>query len=194
VPLEETLSTLEHAVRSGRARYAGVANHGGWQLARVATAASCTAPAGTTPVVVDQVEYSLLDRTAEAEVLPAARATGVGVVGWSPLGRGVLSGKYRTGTPADSRAASPHLGGFVGRYLHARAGRIVEAVSTAAQGLEATAVEVALAWARDAPGMAAVVVGARTAAQLRGSLSAEDLVLPAEIRRALDDVSAPATP
>lgn len=187
VPLEETLAALHEAVASGRTRYVGVCNHSGWQLARAATAGAATG----TPLTVDQVELSLLDRSAEAEVIPAATATGAGVVGWSPLGRGVLTGKYRTGTPADSRAASPHLSGFVRRYLDPRAARIVEAVATAAEGLEATAVEVALAWARDAPGVASVVVGARTAAQLRGSLSAEDLVLPPEIRRALDDVSGP---
>jgi len=187
VPLDETLAALHEAVDSGRARYVGVCNHSGWQLARAATAAVATG----TPLTVDQVELSLLERGAEAEVIPAAAATGVGVIGWSPLGRGVLAGKYRTGTPADSRAASPHLSEFVSRYLNARAARVVEAVATAAHGLEATSVEVALAWARDAAGVASVVVGARTAAQLRGSLSAEDLVLPSEIRGALDDVSRP---
>ena len=65
------------------------------------------------------MEYSLLNRAAEAEVVPAARGLGLGVLAWSPLGRGVLTGKYRSGTPADSRAASPHFAGFVGAYLDA---------------------------------------------------------------------------
>src|SRR5699024_2503372 len=102
------------------------------------------------------------------------------------------TGKYRHGVPADSRAASPHFEQFVGRYLDGRSRRIVDAVATAADGLDATPLEVALAWVRDRPGIAAPVVGARTAAQLRGVLAADDLVLPAEIRAALDDVSAPA--
>jgi aryl-alcohol dehydrogenase-like predicted oxidoreductase len=124
-------------------------------------------------------------------VLPAAAALGLGVLPWSPLGRGVLTGKYRGGIPADSRAASPHFAAFVERFLHERGRRIVDAVATAAEGLGATPVEVALAWVRDAPGVTAPIVGARTAAQLRGSLTAESLTLPPEIRAALDDVSAP---
>jgi aryl-alcohol dehydrogenase-like predicted oxidoreductase len=116
---------------------------------------------------------------------------GLGVLAWSPLGRGVLTGKYRTGTPADSRAASPHLAGFVEVYLDPRSRQVVEAVSTAAEGLGVQPLEVALAWVRDRPGVTAPVVGARTAAQLRGVLAAEDLTLPAEIRTALDEISVP---
>ena len=101
----------------------------------------------------------------------------------------MLTGKYRQGVPADSRAASPHFEAFVTKYLDGRSRRIVDAVVTAADGLGATPLEVALAWVRDRPGVTAAVVGARTAAQLRGALAAEDLVLPAEIRTALDDVS-----
>ena len=125
-------------------------------------------------------------------MLPACRAMGTGLLAWAPLGRGVLTGRYRTGTPADSRAASPHFLPWVEPYLGERARQVVEAVVTAADGLGRSPVEVALAWARDAPGVASAVVGARTAAQLRGALAAEDLVLPQQIRRALDDASAPA--
>lgn len=186
VPLEETLAALRLAVSSGRARYVGVSSYSGWQLARAAT---LSAVAGV-PLVADQVEYSLLQRSAEAEVIPAAEHVGAGVVAWAPLGRGALTGKYRHGTPADSRAASPHLAAYVNPYLDADGRRVVEAVATAADGLGCAPLEVALAWARDAPGIASAVVGARTAAQLRGSLAAEELTLPEEIRQALDDVSA----
>jgi aryl-alcohol dehydrogenase-like predicted oxidoreductase len=146
---------------------------------------------GRTPVVSTQVEYSLLQRGVEREVLPAAEALGLGMLAWSPLGRGVLTGKYRSGTPADSRAASPHFAPFVETYLDQRSRRVVEAVSTAAEGLGVQPLEVALAWVRDAPGVTAAVVGARTAAQLRGILAGEDLGLPEEIRVALDEVSEP---
>jgi aryl-alcohol dehydrogenase-like predicted oxidoreductase len=105
----------------------------------------------------------------------------------------VLTGKYRTGIPADSRAASPHFASFVERFLEGRAPRIVDAVVTAADGLGASPVEVALAWVRDRPRVSAAVVGARTAAQLRGSLTAEHVTLPAEIRDVLDEISAPDT-
>ena len=115
---------------------------------------------------------------------------GLGVLPWSPLGRGVLTGKYRGGTPADSRAASPHFSTFVGRYLDASSQRVVEAVVRAADGLGWSPLEVALAWVRDRPGVTAPIVGARTAAQLRGSLSVEECELPAEITQALEDVSA----
>ncbi len=187
-PLEETLSALDLAVSSGRAAYAGVSNYSGWQSAQAATWQR--AVPGRTPVCSNQVEYSLLNRGPEAEVLPAADALGLGVLAWSPLGRGVLTGKYRSGTPADSRAASPHFAEFVRTYLDERSARIVEAVARAADGLDWSPLEVALTWVRDRPGVTAPIVGARTAAQLRGSLTVEELELPAQIVSALDDVSA----
>jgi aryl-alcohol dehydrogenase-like predicted oxidoreductase len=117
---------------------------------------------------------------------------GLGVLAWSPLGRGVLTGKYRYGVPADSRAASPHFERFTAPYLDARCGGIVESVATAADGLGVSPLEVALAWVRDRPGVTAVILGARTAGQLVGALAAERVDLPRQIRSALDDVSMPA--
>jgi aryl-alcohol dehydrogenase-like predicted oxidoreductase len=186
VPLDETLSALEHAVASGKARYVGVSNYNGWQSARAATLAQLR---GTSPLVANQVEYSLVQRSVEGEVVDSAVAHGLGLMAWSPLGRGVLTGKYRTGTPADSRAASPHFASFVERYLDDRARRIVDALVTAADGLGCSPAEIALAWVRDRPGVVAPVVGARTAAQLRGTLSSEDVQLPPQIRDVLDEVS-----
>jgi aryl-alcohol dehydrogenase-like predicted oxidoreductase len=190
VPLEETLSALEAAVQSGRARYAGISNYRGWQSARAATLADARS-AGL--LVAHQVEYSLLSRGAEEEVAPAAEFLGLGLMAWSPLGRGVLTGKYRHGTPADSRAASPHFAPFVDPYLGERSRRVVDAVVTAAEGLGCSPAEIALAWVRDQPGVVAPVVGARTAAQLRGTLTSEEVVLPPQIRLALDEVSDPRT-
>ena len=189
-PLDETLSALDDAVRSGRARYVGVSNYSGWQTARAATLQESSAVRAG--IVSTQVEYSLLAREVESEVVPAAQALGLGLLPWSPLGRGVLTGKYRAGVPADSRAASPHLSAFVEPRLGERSRRVVDAVVTAADGLGVSPVEVAIAWVRDRPGVTAPIVGARTAAQLRGSLTAESVTLPAEIRAALDDVSDPA--
>ncbi|MFE2547769.1 aldo/keto reductase [Streptomyces sp. NPDC059355] len=190
-PLEETLQALDLAVSSGRARYAGVAGFSGWQLAKAATW-QLAAPGARTRLASAQMEYSLLQRGVEREVLPAALDLGVGLLPSSPLGRGVLTGKYRDGTtPADSRAASPTMAGFVDPYLDEAAGGIVDAVATAAQGLAVTPLQVALAWIRDRPGVVAPIVGARTSAQLSEALSVEPLTLPEEICRALDDVSAP---
>jgi aryl-alcohol dehydrogenase-like predicted oxidoreductase len=187
-PLEETLSAVDHAVAAGKARYAGVSNYSGWQTGRAVTWQQ-TVP-GRATLVSTQMDYSLIERGVEREVLPAAMALGLGVLTFSPLGAGVLTGKYRSGTPADSRAASPYFAGF-DRLLDDRSRRIVDALCTAADGLEAAPLEVALAWVRDAPGVTASIVGARTAAQLRASLGSERLTLPAEIRAALDEVSAP---
>ncbi|UQA96361.1 aldo/keto reductase [Streptomyces halobius] len=189
-PLEETLQALDLAITSGRARYAGLSNFSGWQLAKAATW-QLAAPGLRTRLASAQMEYSLLQRGIEREVLPAALDLGVGLLPSSPLGRGVLTGKYRHATPADSRGASEHLAPFVAPYLDEAAGRIVDAVTTAADGLAATPLQVALAWVRDRPGVTAPIVGARTAQQLRAALSVEPLSLPDEIRRALDDVSAP---
>ncbi len=186
-PLDETVHALEIAVNSGRARYVGVSNFPGWATA---WAAELARPRPGLAAV--QCEYSLLERGIEREVLPAAKALGLGVMAWSPLGRGVLTGKYRASIPADSRAASDHLAGFVEPYLTERASAVVDAVTTAAAGLGRTPLEVALAWVRDAPGVATAVVGARTAEQLEASLEAEALELPAAIRAALDEVTAPA--
>lgn len=189
--LEETLGAVDAAVSSGRARYAGISNYSGWQTGRAVTWQA--AWPGRAPIVSTQVEYSLLQRGVEREVIPAAQALGLGVLPWSPLGAGVLTGKYRSGTPADSRAASPHFARFIERFLDDRSRRIVDAVATAAEGLDVTPLEVALAWVRDAPAVTAPILGARTAAQLRTSLEADTLSLPTEIRQALDEVSAPPT-
>jgi aryl-alcohol dehydrogenase-like predicted oxidoreductase len=186
-PLEETMSALDYAVSTGRASYVGISNYTGWQSAQAATWQR--AVPGRAPLASHQVEYSLLNRTIEAEVIPAAQALGLGILPWSPLGRGVLSGKYRGGTPADSRAASPHFASFVGRYLGEPSQRVVEAVARAADGLGWSLLEVALAWVRDRPGVTAPILGARTAAQLRESLGVEGCELPVEIVQALEDVS-----
>ncbi|MGW5863898.1 aldo/keto reductase [Streptomyces sp. NPDC055239] len=189
-PLDETLQALDIAVSSGRARYAGISNFSGWQLAKAATW-QLAAPATRTRLAGAQMEYSLLQRGVERELLPAAMDLEVGLLPSSPLGRGVLTGKYRHSTPADSRGASEQLAPFVAPYLDEAASRIVDAVATAADGLAATPLQVALAWVRDRPGVTAPIVGARNAQQLTAALSVETLSLPDEICQALDDVSAP---
>ncbi len=189
VPLDETLSALDAAMMTGRARYVGISNYAGWQTAQAATH-QLSAP-GRARIASTQIEYSLLQRGIEREVAPAAEALGIGLLPWAPLGRGVLSGKYRTGTPADSRAASAVFERYVAELLTPRTAQIVEAVVRAAEGLELSPVQVALAWVRDQPGVTAPIVGARTTAQLVGCLTVEEHALPDELLDALDDVSAP---
>jgi aryl-alcohol dehydrogenase-like predicted oxidoreductase len=187
VPFEETLAALDYAVSSGRVRYAGVSNYCGWRLARAATWQR--AVPGRAPIVANQVRYSLIDRGVEREVVPACAELGVGIFPWSPLGGGVLTGKYRSGIPSDSRAAGGHRPDLVAAE---GAAGIVEAVATAAEGLAASPVAVSLAWLRDRPGVVAPILGARTLGQLTGALASESLELPRAIGEALDDVSAPA--
>lgn len=196
-PLEETASALTQAVASGRTRYVGVSNYPAWATVRLADLLGAVAGTGALGglsgpgLAACEVEHSLLNRGVERELLPACQALGIGMIGYAPLGRGVLTGKYRASTPPDSRAASPHLRSWVSPYLAEHYQGIVEAVATAAAGLDRKPVEVALAWARDAEGSACTVVGARTPAQLAGVLAADDLTLPVQIRHALDEVTQP---
>ena len=189
VPLEETLGAFDSAVSSGKVRYVGIANFSGWQTARAVTLQNPIF--GKAPISSTQNELSLLNRKCEREVLSAAKALGFGFFAWSPLGRGVLTGKYRRGMPSDSRGASPHFSNFIEPYLSDKSARIVEAVLVAADGLGLSPIEVAIAWVRDLPGVSAALVGARTGAQLRGILTSENVVLPAPVREALDEVTAP---
>ncbi|WAH96952.1 aldo/keto reductase [Arthrobacter sp. MMS18-M83] len=183
VPLDETLSALDLALRSGRARYVGISNYNGWQTAKASAVAGFT-------VVANQSEYSLLHRKPEEELVPAVEDAGLGLMAWAPLGRGVLSGKYRGQIPSDSRAAEGRLSSYVEKYLDARGARIVEAVAMAGRGLGRSAVDVSLSWLLSRPGVSTAVVGARNAIQLKELLDAQLAPLPAEISRALEDVSA----
>jgi len=186
--LEDALSALDWAYTSGRARYVGISNFNGWQSARAISLQE--ANSSKAPIAVMQNEFSLLNRRVEEDSLQCSHNLETGFIAWSPLGRGVLTGKYRNGIPADSRAATPHFAPFIEPYLNDRSRRIVEAVSVAAQGLGYSPLEVALAWVRDFPGVTSSVVGARTAAQLQGILASEEIELPEVVRNALNEVSA----
>ncbi|MGB7962446.1 MAG: aldo/keto reductase [Propionicimonas sp.] len=186
-PLEESLAAIDTAVTAGDVRYAGICNFVGWQTAQAATWQA--AFPGRTPITSAQVEYSLLARRAEVEVIPAIRAFRLGFFPWSPIGRGVLTGKYRSGIPRGSRGAAAHFSWFVEPYLESRSQAVVDAVAVAADGLDLTPAQVALLWVRDAPAVTAPLLGARTVAQLEPFLAVADVTLPAEIVAALDDVS-----
>lgn len=184
-PVEETVSALVWAVESGRARYVGVSNHLGWQAARTMSLLA----EQRVPLVADSVEYSLVARSPERELSDAATSLGFGLLPWSPLGRGVLAGRYRTGVAADSRLASDEFARFAGKHVGDHTRGIVEAVRTAADGLGVAPAVVALAWVRDRPGVTAPIIGPRTPAQLAVLLQSEDLELPDQIVDALDEVS-----
>lgn len=187
-PLEDTLSALDYAYTSGKARYVGISNFSGWQSSRAITLQELHGMKA--PIVTVQNEYSLLNREVESEILPCVDDLNVGFLAWAPLARGVLTGKYRTGIPSDSRAAAPHFMRHVEPYMNERSSRIVEAISVAAEGLGFAPLEVAIAWVRDNPLVTSSIVGARTGAQLRGILKSEEISLPQTIREVLDEVSA----
>ncbi|WP_434994345.1 aldo/keto reductase [Arthrobacter sp. Ld5] len=183
VPLQETLSALEVAYGSGRARYVGVSDYAGWEFARAAATASF-------PLLVNDVEYSLVNRGAERDVLPAAEAFGAAVFAWGALGRGVLTGKYRGRLPADSRGASDVWAPYVEPYLDGKPQRITEALCTAARGLDLQPHELALRWLLHRPGVASAIVGARTPQQLKEILQTGGAPVPEPIAAVLDEVSA----
>ncbi|WP_043445351.1 aldo/keto reductase [Arthrobacter sp. L77] len=183
VPLQETLSALEAAYASGRARYVGVSDYAGWEFARAAATASF-------PLLVNDVEYSLVNRGVERDVVPAAEAFGAAVFAWGPLGRGVLTGKYRGRIPTESRGASDVWAPYVEPYLAGKPQRITEALCTAARGLDLQPHELALRWLLHRPGVASAIVGARTPQQLKEILQTSGAPVAEPIAAVLDEVSA----
>lgn len=185
-PLEESLAAVEWAVSSGRARYAGISNYCGWQTMKAAVSRA----AQGSPLVSTQVEYSLLERGVEREIVPAAIDQGLSLIAWAPLGRGILTGKYQQGVPAE-QAKTHFFQQYVGQLIGDRAATIVDTVTAVAERLQATPLAVALAWVLTRPALAAAVVGARSGAQLETSLAAASLTLPEDAIQLLDGVSAP---
>lgn len=188
---DQVLATLHAAWSSGKARFVGLSNHSAWQCAYAAAELN----RGDNPPGLAAVEneYSLLNRDIERELLPAADALKFGVIGWSALGRGVLTGKYRSSTPPDSRGASAHLQGFVQPYLRTRPRRIVESIATAAEGLHTSCLGVSLAWILQTA-VDTALISARTTEQLNQILHATETKLPKQVLRALNEVSNPETP
>lgn len=194
-PLTETLETLDDLVHTGKIRYAGLSNYTGYQFATAATTARLS---GLAPIASLQAQYSLLERTIELELVPTCLDEGIGLLPWSPLGGGWLTGKY-------ARDAAPtgatRLGEDPGRGVEAydlrntdRTWEILEVVSRIAADYAVPASVVALAWLRDRPTVSSVILGTRTVAQLEENLPAADLVLRQNDLQALDSVSAPGIP
>jgi len=188
-PIDETLKAAQLSYSQGKFRYFGISNYAGWQTALLISECNKL----SIPFVSAQHEYSLLARGVEREVIPLLENQNKSLLPWSPLGRGVLTGKYRFGTPVDSRAASTHFASFIQGHLTEEKARIVDALITAAEGIGRTPTETAIAWLRDRKSVASVILGARNLAQLKILLNSDNLVLPSEIVNALSDVSAPHT-
>ncbi|MGW6929342.1 aldo/keto reductase [Lentzea sp. NPDC054927] len=178
-PVEETLRALDDQVRAGKIRYIGFSDIPAWATAHAATLAQWH---GWSPIIALQLEHSLLERTPEGELIPMAQAMGMGVMPWSPLRGGFLSGKYTSGAaPASERGRVPSAAEFV----------VIDAVNAVAAELGVPAAQVALAWLRGRPGISSVVIGARRLDQFETNLGALDVTLTEAQRARLDEVSAP---
>jgi aryl-alcohol dehydrogenase-like predicted oxidoreductase len=192
-PIEETWRFLDDAVRAGKVRYVGLSNYTGWQLQQVVDLADRR---GWAPPVTLQPHYNLLGRELEYEVVPACLANGLGMLPWSPLGGGWLTGKYtRDARPTgDTRLGDdPERGieAYDRRGGQQRTWDVIEAVQTVAQGRGVPMACVALAWVADRPAVTSVLLGARTMEQLDQNLQAAGLHLTAEETALLDAASDP---
>lgn len=184
VPLEETLRALDDLVRSGKVRYIGCSNYFAWQLTR---ALGISERSGLERFIGQQIQYSLLVRDAEIELLPAGLEQGVGALIWSPLAGGYLTGKFRDAEPSNSRLA---LSTQLDALNKSGPRAVVDTLFEVAQEYDgATPSQIALAWLRQRPGVSSVIIGARNEAQLLDNLKAAELTLSDAAMTRLENVS-----
>ncbi|NAZ77131.1 aldo/keto reductase [Kineococcus sp. T13] len=192
-PVEETLSTLDAFVRAGKVHNVGLSNFTGWQLQK---AVDVAAAEGLAPPVTLQPQYNLLVREIEWEIVPAAEENGLGLLPWSPLGGGWLSGKYTRDTAptgATRLGENPERGveAYARRNAQQRTWAVLDAVQTIAERRGTTMAQVSLAWLLAQPAVSSVILGARTTEQLRDNLGSADLELEAAELATLDEASDP---
>lgn len=191
-PIEETLSTLDAFIKSGKVRYAGISNFTAWQIAE---ARQLCIRFGWEPPVTAQMQYSLVCRDIESGVVPVCARYGIGLLPWSPLGGGVLSGKYAKGGagPAGSRYGEKPdpANAWRTRFVNERNLAIAEAVRAIAEEHRTSPSAVALAWVLDRPAVSSVIIGPKTTAQLKDNLAACELTLSESALKRLDETSRP---
>jgi aryl-alcohol dehydrogenase-like predicted oxidoreductase len=193
-PLDETLRFLDDAVTAGKISYVGLSNYTGWQVQKVVDLAELR---GLARPVTLQPQYNLLVREIEWEIVPACASTGLGLLPWSPLGGGWLTGKYTKDarpTGATRLGENPDRGveAYDRRSTAQRTWDVIDAVQSVASSRGVTMAQVALAWLVDRPTVSSVILGARTVEQLQDNLGAADLHLEAEEVARLDAASDPA--
>lgn len=180
-PIDETLRAVEDLIRQGKVRYFGLSDHPAWVCAQAQYESRL---AGLNPIIALQIEYSLLERTVEAELIPMAMELGMGVTPWSPLKGGVLTGKYtRENRPSEGRAETMH------KDISEQAYNVIDGLIEVGKEIGATPAQVALAWCRDRPGVTSTIIGARTLEQLEANLGALDVELPPGAVEKLDELS-----
>lgn len=191
-PIEETLSTLNDLVRQGKVRYIGVSN---WTASQIAEAATLTAAKGWEPLVSLQPQYSILARDIEVEIAPVCERFGLGIIPWSPLGGGMLTGKYKQGEEPESgtrfAAPGPFQQVWRRRALSERNHEIVQVVMGEAEKLGVSPIALSLAWNVDRPGVVAPIIGPKSVSQLEDNLAALELTLPEQTVQRIDEVSSP---
>ena len=185
-PIDETLRAIDDLARAGKVLYAGLSNHPAWLTATAVTMAELRA---LLPVAGAQFEYSLIERTADREIFPMAEAFGIGAALWSPLGGGVLTGKYRLG----EKGRLTERGRMVRVENSPKRTAVVGAVVSAADGLGAPPGQTAFAWllerAQRSPTGVVPIVGPRTLGQLQSYLAAVDLTIGHDVYQRLDEIS-----
>jgi aryl-alcohol dehydrogenase-like predicted oxidoreductase len=186
-PIEETMAALHDLVQSGKVRYIGVSDTPAWKVAQAQLIAQFR---GWTPFIGLQIEYSLLERTVEGELIPMARELGLGVAPWSPLGGGILSGKY---TRQNAGTVKPDRAWLVER-LDDKTYELIDALERIAGEIDTTVARVALAWVQARPGVSSTIIGALTLAQLEDNVQALEVQLTAEQTAALDALTTPQLP
>ena len=183
-PLEEIVRGFDDLTRAGKILYAGLSNFPAWRVARAATIAELR---GAVPIAGIQVEHNLVQRATEQELIPAAQALGLGVVAFSPLGGGVLTGKYRAGKAQDRRDEAWAGAGFQPENSPQRTA-VLDTLIAVADEAGVTPGEIAIAWVAAKGSLP--IIGPRTLAQLEANLAAANVTLSVEQIARLDDVSA----
>jgi len=189
---EEVMRALDDLVRTGKVQYLGICNVSAWRVSQMQAIADLR---GWSPLVALQIEYSLVERTVEHELMPMAAALGLGVLPWSPLGGGVLTGKYTTADVdlSGEASVSPTRKGIIASsgHLNERAIGIAEVVRAVADEIGVKPSQVAIAWTLANPAVVSPILGARTVAQAEDNLGALEVVLSREQLARLDEASAP---
>jgi aryl-alcohol dehydrogenase-like predicted oxidoreductase len=188
-PVEEVMRGLDDLVRAGKVLYVGISDAPAWWIAQSNTLAQLR---GWSPFIAMQIEYSLIERTVERELIPVAKALNVGVTAWSPLAGGVLTGKYHGHGSSDQKGERGRMSGEMMKDFlpeQQRADRVVAAVKTVADEVDRSLAQVALAWLRSRPVPVIPIIGARQLSQLQDNLASFDLTLSADQVKALDEAS-----
>jgi aryl-alcohol dehydrogenase-like predicted oxidoreductase len=184
-PIEETMRAFDDLVRSGKIRYVGISDTPAWKVAQAQMIARFR---GWSPVIALQIEYSLVERTVEGELIPMARELGLGVTPWSPLKSGVLSGKYTRANHGTQKAAR---GMMAEMHLNDRTYDVIDALIAIANELGTTPARVALAWVQGRPGVTSTIIGARSVGHLDANIGALGVTLLPEHLAKLDALTKP---